>query len=161
LSQLDDASTLRIVGDGPERDRLHDLVNAERLVERVTFVGSCTHRDLPAEYAHADVVVVPSVVDASGDRDGLPNVVLEAMASGRPVVATSVGAIRSAVNDGDTGLLVAPRSPAALVVALQQLAAHPELRRAIGRRAAADVARHYDLDRCAERFSRLLEVAYA
>ena len=156
-----DTATLRIVGDGPERSRLIDLVTAEGLGGRVAFAGSCTHRDLPAEYAHADVVVVPSVVDPSGDRDGLPNVVLEAMASGRPVVATAVGAIAAAVQDGATGLLVAERSPEALSEALKQLAANPELRRSMGRRAAARVADHYDLEQCVDRFSSLLEVAYA
>src|SRR6185295_15691485 len=111
------------------------------------------HHDLPTEYANADVVVVPSIVDRSGDRDGLPNVVLEAMASGRPVVATAVGAIAAAVLNGDTGLLVAERSPQALAAALQQLAASPERRRSMGRRAAARVADHYDLRQCADRFS--------
>ena len=70
-----------------------------------------THDALPDCYAAADLVVVPSVVDAAGDRDGLPNVVLEAMASGRPVVASDVGAIATGVRDGVTGRLVPPRRP--------------------------------------------------
>jgi glycosyltransferase involved in cell wall biosynthesis len=156
-----DAATLRIVGDGPERDRLIDLVMAEGLGGRVAFAGSCTHRELPAEYADADVVVVPSVVDSCGDRDGLPNVVLEAMASGRPVIATAVGAIAAAVQDGATGLLVAEKSPEALSEALNQLAANPELRRSMGRRAAARAADRYDLEQCVNRFSSLMEAAYA
>lgn len=161
LTQFDKASTLRIVGEGPERDRLVAQVARLGLSTRVTFVGPCTHVELPAEYASADVVVVPSVVDASGDRDGLPNVVLEAMASGRPVVGTRVGAIAVALKDGDTGLLVASRSAAGLADALRTLAAEPARRRAIGSRARAHVERHYDLARCTDRFSRLLEAAYA
>jgi len=154
-------STLRIVGDGPERARLEALVADLRLRERVRFAGACTHRDLPREYTRADLVVVPSVVDLSGDRDGLPNVVLEAMASARPIVATRVGAIDSAVQHGRTGLLVAPGSPSALAAAIDRLAHHPELRRAMGRAAAESVAREYDLARCVRRFAETVESAYA
>jgi glycosyltransferase involved in cell wall biosynthesis len=161
LARLDDASELRIVGDGPERDRLQRLANATGVNTRVAFVGRCTHHDLPAEYAGADVVVVPSVVDRSGDRDGLPNVVLEAMASARPVVATRVGAIASAVQHGVTGLLVDARSPAALTAALRQLAGHPERRLEMGQRGAEAAARGYDLGRCARHFAESIEAAYA
>jgi glycosyltransferase involved in cell wall biosynthesis len=161
LSRLTAEWTLRLVGDGPEKGRLAAQVRTAGLAGRVTFVGACTHAELPAEYALADVVVVPSVVDSSGDRDGLPNVVLEAMASGRPVVGTSVGAIDAAVIDGETGLLVAPRSADALARALWLLAADPARRRTMGERARAHVARHYDLTRCADRFARLIGAAYA
>jgi len=154
-------SALRIVGDGPERSRLEALAAELRLHGRVTFAGACTHRDLPREYARADLVVVPSVVDLTGDRDGLPNVVLEAMASARPIVGTRVGAIDSAVQDGRTGLLVAPGSPAALAAAIDRLAEHPGLRRAMGRSAAESVAREYDLARCVRRFAETVESAYA
>ena len=161
LAALDQTSTLRIIGDGPERDRLVARVEAAGLTARVTFVGPRTHVELPVEYAGADVVVVPSVVDASGDRDGLPNVVLEAMACGRPVVGTRVGAIATALKDGDTGLLVAPRSVPALADAVRRLAAEPEHRRTMGDRARRAVEIHYDLARCTDRFSRLVEAAYA
>lgn len=161
LAMLRDTTRLRIVGDGPERDRLQRLAADAGVGARVVFAGSCTHHELPAEYAEADVVVVPSVVDKSGDCDGLPNVVLEAMASARPVAATAIGAIASAVEHGVTGLLVEEQSPEALADALRQLAANPDLRCAMGRRGAETVARRYDLARCTDRFSALLEAAYA
>lgn len=161
LAETRHPSTLRIVGDGPERTSLEDLVTSLRLRRRVTFAGACTHRDLPREYARADLVVVPSVVDHSGDRDGLPNVVLEAMASARPIVATRVGAIDSAVRDDRTGLLVASGSPRALAAAIDRLSVRPGLRRAMGRAAAESVAREYDLARCVRRFAETVESAYA
>jgi glycosyltransferase involved in cell wall biosynthesis len=161
LAAFRDDWTLRIVGDGPERDRLAGIAAALRLGDRVTFVGACTHRDLPAEYAHADVVVVPSVVDGAGDRDGLPNVVLEAMACARPIVGTRVGAIRAAVRHGRTGLLVESGSPDGLANAVRVLARNAERRRSMGRSAAERVAREYDLARCAGRFAVAVEAAYA
>jgi glycosyltransferase involved in cell wall biosynthesis len=155
-----DAFTLRIVGDGPERARLQERIRHHRLDRRVELVGSRTHAELPSEYAAAHVVVVPSVVDATGDRDGLPNVVLEALASGRPVIATRVGAIESAVRNGETGLLVPPRVPHAIADALSALAADAGLRDRLGAAGRRAVGRHYDLAACSRRFASLLEEVY-
>jgi glycosyltransferase involved in cell wall biosynthesis len=125
------------------------------------MVGSLTHADLPGEFAAAHVVAVPSVVDRAGDRDGLPNVVLEAMASGRAVVSTDVGAIATAVRDGETGLLVAPGAVEPLADALRTLAAKPGWRTAMGLRGRHRVEREFDLRECASCFAQLLEGAYA
>ena len=84
---------LRLVGQGPLEGDLVAQARRLGLDERVSIEPPRTHDSLPDCYAAADLVVVPSIVDSAGDRDGLPNVVLEAMASGRPVVASDVGAI--------------------------------------------------------------------
>jgi len=114
---------------------------------------ACGTRDacrLPREYAAAHTVVVPSIEDHRGDRDGLPNVVLEALASGRAVVASDVGAVRSAVRDGRTGPPRPTRRPAARSRRPSGLARQPDLRtatrpgrgaRSDGRPSAADDAR--------------------
>lgn len=153
--------TLRIVGDGPERERLAELTSRYGLNDQVKLLGSKTHEELPREYADAHVVAVPSIMDHTGDRDGLPNVVLEAMASGRPVVATDAGAIRSGVSHGETGLLVSQKSPVGLAAALAALAQDSSLRETLGRNARQRVERDYELSRCTERFCHLLEHAYA
>jgi glycosyltransferase involved in cell wall biosynthesis len=153
--------TLRIVGDGPEHDALLARIVAHGLTARVTLAGGRTHTALPAEYSAADVVVVPSVIDGSGDRDGLPNVVLEAIASGRPVIGTNVGAIGAAVTDGVTGMLIPSESAAAIARSLEVLAANVNLRLELGRSARAEAVRRYDLASCVDRFARLLEAAYA
>jgi glycosyltransferase involved in cell wall biosynthesis len=160
-ARLDAPFHLRIVGDGPERGRLAAAIEAAGLSSRVTLDGARTHAELPADYAAAHVVVAPSVEDRSGDRDGLPNVVLEAMASGRPVVASDVGAIASAVTHRETGLLVPPGDAGALASALRELAGRLALREALGREARARVVRDYDVAQCTGRLHRLLEVAYA
>src|SRR5262249_44970467 len=132
LARLQSPWVLRLVGEGPDRTRLERLCAASGLGDRVLFTGALTHEHLPAAYREADVVVVPSIVDRSGDRDGLPNVVLEAMASARAIVASDVGAIASAVHDGSTGLLVPPRDEHALSSALARLARSVALRDALG-----------------------------
>jgi len=152
---------LRIVGDGPERERLQGCIDRAALASRVTLVGSRTHDELPDEYRWADVVVAPSVCDRTGDRDGLPNVILEAMASGRPVVATRVGAIASAVEHGTTGWLVAPEDPVALARAIDRLVADRELRERAGKEARRNVESRFALADCTARFRQVVEQAYA
>lgn len=151
---------LRIIGEGPERDRLSHMITANGLAGRVTLDGGMTHAELPAAYREAHVVVVPSVQDQSGDRDGLPNVVLEAMACGRPVVASDISAIGCAVAHGETGMLVPPGDPVALASALEQLCPQLALRERLSRKGRELVERDYEVGRCTERFHRLLESVY-
>jgi glycosyltransferase involved in cell wall biosynthesis len=105
-------------------------------------------------------VVVPSVIDTAGDRDGFPNVVLEAMACGRAVVASDVSAIARAVRPGSTGMLVTPGDPAALADALRTLAEDRDACARLGRGAREMVRNDFDLARCAARFVQALEAAY-
>jgi glycosyltransferase involved in cell wall biosynthesis len=151
---------LRIVGEGPLRAELERAAAAAGQAGRIALHGAVTHRELPRAYAEAHVVVVPSVEDADGDRDGLPNVVLEAMASGRPVVASRIAAIPSAVRDGATGFLTAPGDPLALRAALERLRADPALRARMGDAGRAVVERRFDLGRCTGRMRDCLEDAY-
>ena len=160
VSRLAGDWRLRIVGDGPEKSALADRARACRVADRVTFCGAITHDVLPAEYRLADIVVVPSVCDASGDRDGLPNVVLEAMASSVAIVATDAGAITSAVRDGETGIVVPAGDATALATALSRLSAAPEWRRRLGDAARAAVERDFDARTCAGAFVSVLREAY-
>lgn len=161
LSELPGPWRLRVVGDGSEKGRLLAQVQALGLADRVTFRGIVTHDALAAEYDHADVVVVPSICDASGDRDGLPNVVLEGMASAAAIVATDAGAITSAVRDGDTGVVVPAGDVTALRTALRRLAEAPAERRRLGDAAREVAAREFDATTCASRFVSVLRGAYA
>jgi glycosyltransferase involved in cell wall biosynthesis len=151
---------LRIVGEGPERARMLSLIAAHGLRDSVTLEGALTHAELPAVYQGAHVVVAPSIQDATGDRDGLPNVLLEAMACARPVVASRISAITCALTHGETGLLVAPGDADALSSALERLAAEPALRERLGRNARARVERDYEVGACAARFHQLLTDVY-
>lgn len=114
-----------VVGDGTLRGELHALAGSLRLGDRVRFRGMRT--DGPAAVAALDVLCVPSLTE------GAPLVVLEAMAAGVPVVATTVGAIPHQLDHGHAGVLVAPTDVAALAHALDALLTHPHERRRLGR----------------------------
>ncbi|MGE0452859.1 MAG: glycosyltransferase [Vicinamibacteria bacterium] len=101
----------------------------------VTLVGPLGHDLVPRALRAADVVAVPSVVDRAGNVDGLPNTLLEALAAGRPLVASRVAGIPEVVEDGRNGVLVAPGDPDALAAALRRLAGDPDLRERLGREA--------------------------
>ena len=152
---------LNIVGEGPEEKRLTELIGRHRLESKVRLCGPKTHDDLPETYSRAHVLVAPSIVDRSGDRDGLPNVVLEAMACGRPVIASDVAALGSAVIHEQTGLLTSPGNPESLAAAIELLANRRSILQELGTRARVLVEHEYDVHRCTERFHNLLRSAYA
>jgi len=132
---------LVIVGDGPERRRLEQLA-ARLSVDNVTeFRGWADREEVPQLYRAADIYALPSLYE------GMPNTLLEAMASGLAVVATDVAGSEELVRSGDNGLLVPPRDPAALTAALEQLISSPELRRNLGRAAREFVAQSHDWER--------------
>jgi glycosyltransferase involved in cell wall biosynthesis len=122
-----------IVGEGDLREQLS--ARARALAAPVTLPGALERVELATRLAMADVVVVPSVVDRAGNVDGLPNALLEALAAGRPVVASRVAGIPEVLMDGHNGLLVPPRDTSALAAALGRLCQEPELRARLGRQA--------------------------
>ncbi len=160
VARIEGDVRLDLVGDGVLRDELAAQVDRLGLAGRVRLLGRLTHATLPALYAAADLVVVPSVVDRAGDRDGLPNVVLEAMASARPVVATTVAAIATAVRDQVTGVLVPPRDPAALAAAITGLVTDPARRTVLGRAGRRVAEQEFGLAQCGAELCRVLEQAY-
>lgn len=122
------AARLAIVGDGPERPRLERLVAASGLESTVRFLGARPQADLPALYSRAAIAVVPSIVDALGDQEGLGLVTIEAIGCGCAVVASDLPAIHDVIEHGVNGLLVRPRDAAALATALSALLRDPGLR---------------------------------
>jgi glycosyltransferase involved in cell wall biosynthesis len=112
---------LRIIGGGPLRDELLDLARAEGIADRVHLLGSMSQAEVAAELAAAEVFAMTPVVMPNGDRDGIPNVVMEAMAAGVPVVASAVSGLPEAIADGVNGRLVPPRRPELLADVLAEL----------------------------------------
>lgn len=127
-----EAPELRIVLAGGG-DRLEELRRAAAPWQgRVIFPGAVLHDTLPDLYRAADFFVLPAVHDDKGNVDGLPNVILEAMASGLPVVASGISGIPLAITPGEQGILVAEGDRRALARAVTELANAPERRVAMG-----------------------------
>ncbi len=146
--------SLDLVGDGPLRGELE----RQAAGLPVRFCGQQTREELARSMYRAEVVVVPSVPAASGDQDGLPVALLEAMGAGCAVVASRLPGIDEAVEDGVTGLLVPPGDAAALGAALSRLLADPELRARLGAAAAAG-AGAFSVAAIGERYVELLRAA--
>jgi glycosyltransferase involved in cell wall biosynthesis len=134
LARLPDESPVRLIvcGDGPERPALEALAREFGVEARVEFAGRVSDERLRGEYAEADAFVLPAVVDARGDTEGLGVVLLEAMNSRVPVVASDAGGITDIVEHERTGLLVPPGDETALAGALSRLARDPEVARTLG-----------------------------
>ncbi len=146
----------RVVGDGPLHDALEARAAELGIAGLVTFDGERSHQAIADAYRESDVFVQCSVVVAGGDRDGVPNVVLEAMASGLPVVASAVAGIPEAVVDGTTGFLVPASDPVAVADRLAALADDPALALRLGEAGRARVLAGFDRAAAVGGVARLL-----
>lgn len=136
---------LTILGDGPLREALQARVAGHGLTNRVEFAGAVAHRTVRERMARASVLALPSVTAESGDSEGLGLVLLEAAASGLPVVGTQHGGIPEAVSDGHSGYLVPERDVGRLADALDTLLADAALRRRMGAAGRALVCERFDI----------------
>ncbi|MBI1872568.1 MAG: glycosyltransferase [Acidobacteria bacterium] len=153
-------ATLVVAGGG---DLERDLrTRADRIgSSRIRFIGLIAQDEIAGYLAAADIAAVPSVRDEAGNVDGLPNVVMEALASATPLVATTAGGIPSVVEHGRTGMLVAERSPAELASAISRLIDDSGLRARLGAAARQQVvSRHAWVD-VARRFEEVYRSAHA
>lgn len=111
---------LTLAGDGPRALQLKRLAHNLGLEERVSFPGFVSYDRVPELFRAADIFIMPSVVHASGDRDGIPTVILEALTHRVPVVATGISGIPELVEDGVSGLLIPEKDPAAIARAVKR-----------------------------------------
>jgi colanic acid/amylovoran biosynthesis glycosyltransferase len=137
----------RIAGTGPVEDDLRRRIAAAGLEHRVELVGARSQLEVVRLVQQGAVFAAPCVVGADGNRDGLPTVLLEAMALGTPCVATPVTGIPEAIEHDVSGLLVPERDPAALASALERLLDAPGLRVRLARAARRAVEERFDVDR--------------
>jgi colanic acid/amylovoran biosynthesis glycosyltransferase len=146
-----------IVGDGVERERLLEMRRELELEDVVEMVGGLPSFALVKPwYYRASLFVMSSIVDADGDTDGLPTVVVEAMASGLPIVGTRTGGIPEAVEEGSNGFLVPERDPKALADRIQILLDDSELRKRLGMQSRRIAEARFNLDRKAEVLSHMM-----
>jgi glycosyltransferase involved in cell wall biosynthesis len=144
------------VGGGPLGRALERRARSLGIAPRVIWRGALAQEALLEEYRGADIFALASRIARDGDRDGLPNVLMEAQSQRLACVATAVSAIPELIEDGVSGVLVPPESPQALARSLEALIADPERRQALGEAGRARVAARFGLEaniaRLAEKF---------
>jgi len=145
-----------IAGEGVEQGPLETRIAESGLSECVELIGAVSQAECRGLFSQATVFVLPAVTMPNGDRDGVPNVLLEASACGIPVVSTPTGGIPELIDDGRTGLLVPPADPQALSDAIASLARDDELRERLGLAGRERVEREYDITRNVEELAELL-----
>jgi methionyl-tRNA formyltransferase/glycosyltransferase involved in cell wall biosynthesis len=134
----------KIIGEGPLLDQCRHRALAIGVKDIIEFRRFLPHDELQRAYLDSDILVVPSILAADGDRDGVPNVILEAMATGLPVIATDAGAIGEAIEHRRTGLLLPQMDAAAIAKAVSELWSDPRLRESLIEAALQDVRLKWD-----------------
>ncbi len=148
-----------LVGDGPERDRLVTLAEKLELAGLVEFTGPVSNATVRDLMTRGDLLVAPSVYAGDGERDGIPTVLLEAMAYAIPVISTRVSGIPELVAHEQNGLLVKERDEVALADAMQRLLREPQLRASLGRRGRERVLADFDIRHSSRRLWALIDRA--
>ena len=149
------------VGGGPLKESLERRARALGISDRVSWRGARTQTELLTEYRAADLFALASRVARDGDRDGLPNVLAEAQSQGLACVATRVSGIPELIEDGATGLLVAPEDPAELASALESLLRNPARRSALAEAGRERVAQKFGLEGNIARLARKFNLGQA
>jgi glycosyltransferase involved in cell wall biosynthesis len=142
------------VGEGPDRKSLDELVKQAGLAGKVRFHGRLTRDEIARLLVDADVLTVPSVPTSDGRREGIPVVLMEAMGSGVPVIASQLSGIPELVNHQLTGLLTPPRDARSLADALERQMQDSDLRRRLGNAGRAKVVEEFDLNKNAAKLAQ-------
>lgn len=133
-----------IIGDGPQRKSLESELESLSLGKYVKLCGALTHQEVIEKYRQASLFVLPAILASDGDRDGIPNVILEAMAMELPIVSTDHSAIPEVVENDINGLLVPPADEQVLADALESLLNDPQYRQELGSRGRDIVLEKFD-----------------
>ncbi len=158
LSELPGTLNWRLIhiGGGAILDQLRQQARDLGIIERISWRGACAQEEVLEHYRRADLFALTSLIAQDGDRDGLPNVLMEAQTQGLACLSTTVSAIPELIDHEKTGLLVAPGNVAATTAALQRLITSPELRAKLGRagqqRMHANFSHEAGIDDLAARF---------
>jgi colanic acid/amylovoran biosynthesis glycosyltransferase len=143
------AFVCNLVGHGPMHDELEAMIRARGLGDRVHLIGARPEDEVTRMMTESTLFVLPSIVDpATGMMEGIPVALMEAMASGRPVVSTKTAGIPELVDDGVNGLLVEAGDAEALAAAIRSILADPHRARSMGERGREKVRREFDLRTC-------------
>jgi colanic acid/amylovoran biosynthesis glycosyltransferase len=144
-----------IAGDGPLKKELQDLINQLGVNEKVKILGFQIHDEIVKLFNDADIFLAPSVTSRDGDIEGIPVVIMEAMARGLPVLSTFHAGIPELVQDGISGFLVPERDSGALADKLEHLVEHQEKWTEMGREGRNFIEHNHDIDRLNDQLERM------
>ncbi|MEE9302856.1 MAG: glycosyltransferase, partial [Thiotrichaceae bacterium] len=148
----------RIIGDGPLLESLQQLVTDENLGEYVLFLGSKTSEEVAFELGCAHIFLAPSVTASDGDMEGIPTVLMEAMATGLPVISTYHSGIPELVEDGVSGVLVKERDIPGLATAIEHLSTDIENWSRMGEAGREKVLCDFNIEKLNVRLDRLFRL---
>jgi glycosyltransferase involved in cell wall biosynthesis len=150
---------LVIAGKGDLETELKALAKTLNISEKVRFEGAVPHDRMPDYLSACGLFLLPSVIDSSGNVDGLPNTLLEAMAAARPVIASNVAGVPLAVADGENGRLVPPGNPEALALAVQELLNDPAYSEKLGQMARRKIENELNWTTIAKHYAKVFYTA--
>ncbi len=145
------------IGGGDELSKLKVLATELGLSDRIAWKGALAQEEVLEHYRRADIFALACRIAANGDRDGLPNVLVEASSQRLPCISTSVSGVPELLVDGENGLLVSPDDPAGLANALEMAIRNPALRQRLGDAAELRVRGHFDYNASITQLSQLFE----
>jgi glycosyltransferase involved in cell wall biosynthesis len=135
-----------IVGEGPCENKLKQKVRSLNLTDKITFYGYQEQNKMKSFYINSDIFVMPSLLANNGDRDGLPNVLLEALATGLPVITTDISGIPELITHKKTGLLVPPFDSKAIADAIILLSNDTDLYRDLSKNGYDKINREFNIN---------------
>ena len=144
LKKRDVAFQHVLIGDGDDRDKILRLIEELGLESCCSWLGTRTHAEVLHHFAESDLFILGCQVAQNGDRDGIPNVLVESLAMGVPVVSTNVSAIPELVIDGETGRTVTPENSSAMAEAIMELLTDQQLREKVRNTGRAYVQKNFD-----------------
>lgn len=148
------------IGGGGELEKLKALAQTLGIADRITWKGAMDQLEVLDHYRRSDLFALACRITADGDRDGLPNVIVEASSQGLACLSTSISGIPELLTDGENGFLVPPEDPPALAAALEQAIREPDLRQRYGEAAATKVRGQFDYHVSIAQLSSLFETAW-
>jgi len=147
----------QIVGDGKLRGELTELIEQLEVYSHIQLVGWKSQEDVARLLKSVDIFLAPSVTGADGDQEGIPVVLMEALACGLPVISTFHSGIPELIQDRQSGFLVQERDAVALAEKLEYLAAHPEVGDNMGKTGRAWVEKHHNINQLNEQLVKIFE----
>ena len=150
----------RLIGDGDDRELVRELIVELGLEQRCVMLGSRTHTEVLDWFKKSDLFVLGCQIAKSGDRDGIPNVLVESLAMGIPAVSTNVSALPEILIDGETGITVAPGDSSGFADAIEQLLRDETLRKKVSNRGKAHVKDYFDNRRLITELATIFETTH-